>query len=219
MSIAALIADMVRAGVDPDIIGRTAELLSAREPVVIKDEQAERRRAADRERKAFRGIPRSSADPLPAGSLSPEPPITPNPIPSKNPPKGGQKGSRLPSGWQPSDADRSAATAEGMPEREIDREAAKFRDFWAAKAGKDGVKADWPATWRNWVRRACETRGWAPEAPASAEPRAGPTSIHINPVDDPEPWRAWCKHKGKPLPIDKQGGWHVPSKYPPEARA
>jgi hypothetical protein len=146
---------------------------------------------------------------------SPRVEVNPNPPPSKNPPKGGQKGSRLPSDWQPSDADRDAATAEGVPDREIDREASKFRDFWSAKAGKDGVKRDWPAVWRNWVRRACELRGWAPLAPSN-EPRAGPTSVHINPVDDPDPWQAWAKHKGKQLPIDRNGGWHVPTKYPPE---
>ncbi len=28
----------------------------------------------------------------------------------------------------------------------------RFRDHWAAKPGKDGVKLDWAATWRNWVR-------------------------------------------------------------------
>jgi hypothetical protein len=28
----------------------------------------------------------------------------------------------------------------------------KFRDYWTAKAGKDGAKLNWSATWRNWVR-------------------------------------------------------------------
>lgn len=28
----------------------------------------------------------------------------------------------------------------------------KFHDHWTAKPGKDGVKLDWFATWRNWVR-------------------------------------------------------------------
>lgn len=28
----------------------------------------------------------------------------------------------------------------------------RFSDFWRAKAGKDGRKLDWFATWRNWVR-------------------------------------------------------------------
>lgn len=49
--VAQLIADMVRQGVDPEIIGRTAAALAEREPVRIVDEQAERRRAVDRARK------------------------------------------------------------------------------------------------------------------------------------------------------------------------
>lgn len=65
--VAALIADMVRSGIDPEIIGRTAAALAEREPVLVADEQAERRRAADRERKAAKraakdGIPQNSAD-------------------------------------------------------------------------------------------------------------------------------------------------------------
>ena len=28
----------------------------------------------------------------------------------------------------------------------------KFRDYWIAQAGQKGVKLDWDATWRNWVR-------------------------------------------------------------------
>jgi len=27
-----------------------------------------------------------------------------------------------------------------------------FKDYWVAKAGKDGAKRDWLATWRNWIR-------------------------------------------------------------------
>jgi hypothetical protein len=35
-----------------------------------------------------------------------------------------------------------------IPEKTFER----FRDYWVAKAGKDGAKLDWLATWRNWVR-------------------------------------------------------------------
>jgi len=28
-----------------------------------------------------------------------------------------------------------------------------FRDYWIAQPGQKGVKTDWDATWRNWVRR------------------------------------------------------------------
>jgi hypothetical protein len=27
-----------------------------------------------------------------------------------------------------------------------------FRDYWIAAAGAKGRKADWDATWRNWIR-------------------------------------------------------------------
>lgn len=52
--IAILIADMVRAGVDPELIGRTAAALAGREAVLLPDESAQRRRASDRERKRLR---------------------------------------------------------------------------------------------------------------------------------------------------------------------
>lgn len=41
---------------------------------------------------------------------------------------------------------------QARPELSPDTIAERFRDHWIAKAGKDGVKLDWLATWRNWVR-------------------------------------------------------------------
>jgi uncharacterized protein YdaU (DUF1376 family) len=38
------------------------------------------------------------------------------------------------------------------PEIDPERTWQGFRDYWIAKAGKDGRKADWLATWRRWVR-------------------------------------------------------------------
>lgn len=65
MSISALITDLVAAGVSAELVGRVAEALASREPVIIKvtDEQAERRREKDRERKAnVRRLPQTSAE-------------------------------------------------------------------------------------------------------------------------------------------------------------
>jgi len=28
----------------------------------------------------------------------------------------------------------------------------QFKDYWIAQPGQKGVKLDWEATWRNWVR-------------------------------------------------------------------
>ena len=34
----------------------------------------------------------------------------------------------------------------------------EFRDYWIAQPGQKGVKTDWDATWRNWVRRQNQAR-------------------------------------------------------------
>jgi hypothetical protein len=82
--VAALIADMVRAGVDPELIGRTAAALARRNV----DEQAERRRAADRERKArLRNSAESADTPAPDKETPPAPPKEINPFPH-SPPSG-----------------------------------------------------------------------------------------------------------------------------------
>ncbi len=38
------------------------------------------------------------------------------------------------------------------PELDASKTFEMFRDYWVAKAGKDGLKLDWLATWRNWVK-------------------------------------------------------------------
>jgi hypothetical protein len=80
------------------------------------------------------------------------------------------RGNRLDESWSPSDVDRQSAIAEGMPPSEVDRTAARFRDYWLSKPGAAGVKLDWAATWRNWVRSDCEKRGWTP----ISQPATGP---------------------------------------------
>jgi len=52
----------------------------------------------------------------------------------------------LPSDWG------DWALSEGWPESVIRAEAAKFKDYWTSKAGRDAAKMDWGATFRNWMR-------------------------------------------------------------------
>ncbi len=77
-----------------------------------------------------------------------------------DPPK---RATRLPADFV---CDLAYAKAQGLADRIAAREAERFRDFWAAKPGKDGVKADWPATWRNWVRSTADRLGAIPRAPS-----------------------------------------------------
>jgi len=60
-------------------------------------------------------------------------------------------GSRLPEDWTLPAEWRTWAEKERQ-DLALDTVADGFRDFWIGKAGKEGRKADWQATWRNWVR-------------------------------------------------------------------
>lgn len=82
----------------------------------------------------------------------------PSASPTQPEPKGrtSTTGSRLPIDWKLPKrwgdwaiADRPELTAE-----EVRRQGEMFADHWRAATGKDGRKADWEATWRNWIRRA-----------------------------------------------------------------
>ena len=61
------------------------------------------------------------------------------------------RGARLPIGWSPSDALMKWAMEE-RPGIDPLKTLEKFRDYWTAQPGHRGVKLDWDATWRNWVR-------------------------------------------------------------------
>ncbi|MHB1176097.1 MAG: replication protein [Sulfuriferula sp.] len=59
---------------------------------------------------------------------------------------------RLPADWKPSESDIEFCKKE-RPDLQVESVADVFRDYWIAAPGVKGKKADWPATWRNWVRR------------------------------------------------------------------
>jgi DNA-binding MarR family transcriptional regulator len=66
-----------------------------------------------------------------------------------------QRGSRLPADWNPSDVDFQFCKTE-RPDLDPEKTADRFRDYWISQPGAKGIKLNWPATWRNWVRN--ETR-------------------------------------------------------------
>jgi hypothetical protein len=59
--------------------------------------------------------------------------------------------SRLPDDWQPKEND-ILLMKEHFPSIDLKLETHAFRDYWSAVAGARGKKADWDATWRNWIR-------------------------------------------------------------------
>jgi len=65
--------------------------------------------------------------------------------------KENKRGSRLASDWFLSKSMGEWATQE-RPDLDVRQVAEQFKDYWVAQAGQKGVKLDWDATWRNWVR-------------------------------------------------------------------
>jgi hypothetical protein len=65
-----------------------------------------------------------------------------------------KKGCRIPDDF-PAKPELEWAASE-CPQANAEAEAEKFRDYWSAVSGQRGVKLDWPATWRNWIRRSVE---------------------------------------------------------------
>lgn len=70
-----------------------------------------------------------------------------------------KRGSRLPDKWELPNEFYSEAQAlkPNWSHEKIKITGDAFRDYWIAKPGNQGVKRDWLATWRNWVRRDWDT--------------------------------------------------------------
>ena len=74
------------------------------------------------------------------------------------------RGTALPEAWTLPDDWKTWAEG-ARPDVDVLTVADSFRDYWVAKPGKDGRKADWLATWRNWVRN---QRSGSAQRPQSA---------------------------------------------------
>lgn len=62
------------------------------------------------------------------------------------------RGTRLPNNWVPNQELVGWSKAE-RPDLDLRKVLMEFRDYWSALPGQKGVKLDWDATWRNWVRK------------------------------------------------------------------
>lgn len=117
------------------------------------------KRAAKREQ-ALNGTSTTVATPVERtsnGSATNQEPLTINQEPESivKP-----RATRLAKDWVLPD-DWAAWAREARPDLDIAGTADRFKDFWVAKAGKDGAKLDWLATWRNWVRNSKGAQAFA----------------------------------------------------------
>lgn len=104
----------------------------------------------------------------------PEPEIEEAKAPSILPPKAGERvkrATRIPVDWTLSPACRAYAESEGLTPQEISRAAADFHDYWSARSGREATKLDWPATWRQWVRKVADRK--RPASPTGGAKASG----------------------------------------------
>ena len=93
------------------------------------------------------------------------------PPPPPPPKESSSKGTRLPKDWVLPKLWGEWAVTEGMQPEQVRKEASKFSDHWHSTAGQKAVKADWEATWRNWIRRAIEDKRTAKGGFQQSTPR------------------------------------------------
>lgn len=99
-------------------------------------------------------------DPEQDQDLNPDPSsvgFSPAPKQAKSSPRGSRwTADAVPDEWK-----SWAMITEDLDDRRVERIAESFVDYWRAVAGAKGLKRDWQATWRNWVRREIDGNGRA----------------------------------------------------------
>lgn len=96
---------------------------------------------------------RNASDPMPEAEAEAD---KDPPARGRAAPQGAARGTRLAADFAITAA-MAAWAAENVPGIDFAAETMRFRDYWESKAGANARKTDWPATWRNWMRRAAET--------------------------------------------------------------
>jgi len=99
-----------------------------------------------------------------------KPPAKPDAKPAVKPDK---RGFRLPDDWQlpKSWGEWALQKRSDLSAADVRNQAERFADYWHAKTGANARKADWEATWRNWIRDA--KPAWQPAY--SHNPRSLPS--------------------------------------------
>lgn len=165
MSVADLMQAMADAGAPMEAIIIAVRALEEKDAVLAAKRAVER----DRKRKqrgtvtgqsrdtdgTVTDIPSPQSPPL-KSTPDPEkitPPLTPQPT------KNCARGFRLPADWQPEPlTGKAAEMVVAWQAGELERELAKFKNYWLAKGGKDAAKTNWQRTWINWLISADERK-------------------------------------------------------------
>lgn len=73
-----------------------------------------------------------------------------------------KRATRIAPDWKPGEDLIDWQRGQGIPDAVARAQLPQFVDYWTAKSGKDATKLDWPATWRNWLRKSWNETGRRP---------------------------------------------------------
>lgn len=182
MSIAALVETLLSAGVDNAVIVAAVKAVEEKEPTRTARQERNARyyearkgrlNASENRLNASDGL-NSDQPPSEVSEGFPTPlPNLPN-SPSKNPPKGGQKGSpaktekrayRMPEDFVPGEHGKQAAAKAGMSPSVMLEQFEQFKNYHGSKGSRF---VDWNAAWRTWCGN-YRPRGGPPPRRESAE--------------------------------------------------
>lgn len=159
-----LLNRLAAAGTPMDLIMEVAETLAEARAA---ERLLEKRREKDRLRKrnsvdSAETVESAESEEVPC-PLSPPLKSAPNPTkitpPISPKPTNETRAKRLPEDWKPLPLTGKAAAMVALwLAGEVERELAKFRNYWMGKAGKDACKTDWQRTWINWLISADERK-------------------------------------------------------------
>ncbi len=121
-----------------------AEIEAKRADLSVKRSQAGRKGAAKRWQTDGKGLASDSSETETETETSKEV--------SKETSMRTARGSRITADWIPDRELIDQMRAE-CPSVNLEAEHRIFIDYWIAQPGQKGVKLDWSATWRNWMRR------------------------------------------------------------------
>lgn len=172
VKLSAILEPLVAAGVDAQTILATVRAWEAQQSDAL-----EKRRASDRDRQArkrasnvtSRDVTVTVSSCVRAEDSSSTSSLSGSDV-DTSPPARSKRGERIPADFEP---DTEWAQAQGLSPSEASHEAAQFLDYWRSKPGKDGLKLDWPGTWRMWVRNSIKRHRSQP-APRSSDPPRKP---------------------------------------------
>jgi hypothetical protein len=157
MKLSELVKKLNNVGASMEAISIAIEAVEAQMALLEAEKETKREKwrklkAGQRAKKVMStGLPldvhEKSTDPSPPDGFLPPPickHILPPPSFTPSPVKRAQRAARLSEDWKPKEFEGETVELE------------KFRDWARSAPGQKGVKADWDATWRNWMRRVRE---------------------------------------------------------------